>query len=171
MSTTADRLMDLAEAHIRHAGYNGFSFRDLAAEGGVKSSSVHHHFPTKAQLAATVTRRYTASVLAAIAEAVDVGGAEPVVAYRSLFRDALRADGGMCLGGALGAEIQGLPAEVAFMAGEFFRSLADDLTHRLDTAGPRARALHILATLEGALILARSLGDVDAFDQATAALG
>jgi TetR/AcrR family transcriptional repressor of nem operon len=30
---------------MRHAGYGGFSFRDLAAEIGIKSASVHHHFP------------------------------------------------------------------------------------------------------------------------------
>src|SRR5947208_98232 len=50
--------MDLAEAHIRDAGYRGFSFRDLAAELGIKSASVHHHFPTKAILTAAVVRRY-----------------------------------------------------------------------------------------------------------------
>jgi len=48
VNETAQRLMDLAEAHIRHAGYRGFSFRDLAAELGIKSASVHHHFPSKA---------------------------------------------------------------------------------------------------------------------------
>ena len=54
MSGTAERLMDLAEAHIRDRGYAGFSFRDLAAEVGIKSASVHHHFPTKAKMAAVV---------------------------------------------------------------------------------------------------------------------
>src|ERR1700756_1891507 len=39
LSETAERLMDLAEAHIRNAGYGGFSFRDLAAEIGIKSAS------------------------------------------------------------------------------------------------------------------------------------
>lgn len=58
MNETAQRLMDLAEGHIRHAGYRGFSFRELAAELGIKSASVHHHFPTKATLAAAVVRRY-----------------------------------------------------------------------------------------------------------------
>ena len=52
MNQTAERLMDLAENHMRHAGYGGFSFRDLAAEIGIKSASVHHHFPTKATMAA-----------------------------------------------------------------------------------------------------------------------
>jgi AcrR family transcriptional regulator len=48
VNDTAERLMDLAEAHMRNGGYAGFSFRDLAAELGIKSASVHHHFPTKA---------------------------------------------------------------------------------------------------------------------------
>ena len=32
MTETADRLLDLAEARMRDAGYKGFSFRELAAE-------------------------------------------------------------------------------------------------------------------------------------------
>ena len=59
--------MDLAEAHIRHRGYGGFSFRELAAEIGIKSASVHHHFPTKAAMAAAVARRYGDRFLAAVA--------------------------------------------------------------------------------------------------------
>src|SRR6266404_5647499 len=59
--------MDLAEADIRKAGYAGFSFRDLAAEIGIKSASVHYHFPTKATMAAAVARRYGDRFLAAVA--------------------------------------------------------------------------------------------------------
>ena len=55
---TAERLMDLAEAHIRSAGYGRFSLRDVATEIDIKSASVHHHFPTKATKAAAVARRY-----------------------------------------------------------------------------------------------------------------
>jgi TetR/AcrR family transcriptional repressor of nem operon len=58
VNATAERLIDLAEAHIRNARYGGFSFRDLGAEIGIKSASVHHHFPTKASMAAAVARRY-----------------------------------------------------------------------------------------------------------------
>jgi AcrR family transcriptional regulator len=67
VSETAKRLMDLAEAHIRDAGYGGSRFRDLAAEIGIKTASVHHHFPTKATMAAAVARRYGDRFLAAVA--------------------------------------------------------------------------------------------------------
>ena len=56
MSETAERLMELAEARIRGAGYRGFSLRDLAAEIGIKSAGVRHHFPIGAGVA--VARRY-----------------------------------------------------------------------------------------------------------------
>lgn len=58
MSETAERLMDLGRGTYPHAGYGGFSFRDLAAEISIKSASVHHHFPTKATMTAAVARRY-----------------------------------------------------------------------------------------------------------------
>ena len=64
--------MDLVEAHIRNAGYGGFSFRDLAAEIGIKSArdfvcdlctqmaqpSGAPPFPHQGAMAAAVARRY-----------------------------------------------------------------------------------------------------------------
>jgi TetR/AcrR family transcriptional repressor of nem operon len=104
--------MDLAEAHIRHAGYRGFSFRDLAAGLGIKSASVHHHFPTKAALAAAVVRRYADRFLATVASQPNETGDDATSAYRSAFRKALKRDGRMCLCGVLGAEAGVLPPEV-----------------------------------------------------------
>src|SRR5246127_1071813 len=104
LSETAERLMDLAEAHIRNAGYGGFSFRDLAAEIGIKSASVHHHFPTKAKMAAAVARRYGDRFLASVARQSNESAEDAIAAYRSAFRAAFDRDGRMCLCGVLGAE-------------------------------------------------------------------
>ena len=60
MSDVAAAIMDAAERRMRKGGFNGFSFREIAADVGVKSSSVHYHFPTKENLAAAVIQRYTA---------------------------------------------------------------------------------------------------------------
>ncbi len=51
-------LLDAAQALLHARGYDGFSFRDLAAEAGISSASLHHHFPTKGDLAAAVVQRY-----------------------------------------------------------------------------------------------------------------
>ena len=63
----------------------GFSFRDLAAEIGIKSASVHHHFPTKAGMAAAVARRCGERLLkAAVAPRHDESGDDVVAIYGSL---------------------------------------------------------------------------------------
>ena len=85
--------MDLAEAHIRNAGYGRFSFRDLAAEIGIKSASVHHHFPTKATMAAAVARRYGDRFLAAVARRPNESAGDAISVYRLAFREALSRPG------------------------------------------------------------------------------
>src|SRR3981189_822311 len=170
MNETAERLMDLAEARIREAGYRGFSFRDLAAEIGIKSASVHHHFPTKAGMAAAVARRYGDRFFEVVARRGDESGDDAIAIYRSAFRSAIERDGRMCLNGMLGAEAGGLPPEVVEEIEAFFRRCVCDLSSRIGGTDAVARAFHVMAALEGGLILARAFGDITAFDQATASL-
>ena len=54
-----ERILAAAERRIRTAGYNAVSFREIAAEVGVKSGSVHYHFTQKQDLSAALVRRYT----------------------------------------------------------------------------------------------------------------
>src|ERR1700677_3227456 len=113
--------MALAESDMRHAGYGGFSFRDLAAEIGIKSASVHHHFPTKATMAAAVARRYADQFFAKVPRRPDETADEGIAAYRSAFKAVLDGDGAMCLFGVLGAEAGGLSPDVADEILWFFR--------------------------------------------------
>src|ERR1700681_824164 len=128
MNDTAERPMDLAEARLREAGYRGFSFRDLAAEIGIKSASVHHHFPTKAGMAAAVARRYGDRFFGLVARRGDESGDEVTAIYRSAVRSAIDRDGRMCLGGMLAAQAGGLPPEIAQESQMFFRRCIDDLS-------------------------------------------
>ena len=44
----------VAQAH----GYAGLNFRDLAQQVGIKAASIYYHFPSKADLATAVAKRY-----------------------------------------------------------------------------------------------------------------
>jgi TetR/AcrR family transcriptional regulator, transcriptional repressor for nem operon len=166
-----DAIMDAAERRIRDAGYNGFSFREIAADVGVKSSSVHHHFATKEALAAAVARRYSDRFERAV-EQEEAIGVPRIQAWLHVFRRALVEDDRMCLCGSLGATASDLPPEVSAEARRFFQRGLDNLM-----AGPAGGGLSVeaakrtFATLEGAMLLARALGDTLTFDQATATLG
>jgi TetR/AcrR family transcriptional repressor of nem operon len=163
MSDSASAILDAAERRIRKAGYNGFSFREIAADVGVKSSSVHYHFPTKERLAAAVARRYTDRFTAAVYEDVKAG-IDPAEAWHRAFKNALRDDGGMCLCGSLGASAKDLPDEVLVEVQRFFKQgLA--ILERSGLSHQAAAAL--LASLEGAMLIATTLRDESVFDAAT----
>ena len=170
MSETAERLMDLAEAHIRNAGYGGFSFREIAAELGIKSASVHHHFPTKATMTAAVARRYADRFFAKVARQPNETAEDAIAAYRSAFKAALDRDGLMCLFGVLGAEAGGLLPEVANEISSFFHRCVEDLSSRIGGPNAEARAFQVIATLEGGMMLASVYHSIEPFDQAAADL-
>jgi TetR/AcrR family transcriptional repressor of nem operon len=162
--------MDLAEERLRIAGYHGFSFRELAAQIGITSASVHHHFPTKADMVVAVLQRFTDRFVAYVTPTPGETAEEVIATYREAFRATRCDDGGMCLFGLLGAESGGLPPEVASRIEQFFRYAVADLTRRLGGSDAETRALAILATLEGGLILARAYSSAEAFDRATTEL-
>jgi TetR/AcrR family transcriptional repressor of nem operon len=160
--------MDLAEARIREAGSRGFSFPDHAAEIGIKSASVHHHFPTKAGMAAAVARRYGERFFELVGGREGETPDDVIAVYRAIFRQEIERDGRMCLNGILGAEAGRLPPEVVDENETYFRRCIDDLSS--GGADSIDRAFHVMATLEGGLILAGTYGDIGAFDHATTSL-
>jgi TetR/AcrR family transcriptional repressor of nem operon len=166
--TIRETLLNAAERRARTAGYHGFSFRDLAADVGIKSASVHYHFPTKADLAYELMERYRLRALDFLGEAD--GALSALDRLVQLFRLAAH-DGEMCLCGALGAASTALPPPVQQSATGFSGALVNWLKSAPDHASalpmpPEA----IVALLEGALLLSVTTQDPAFFELATAPL-
>lgn len=161
MSDRREAILDAAEHRIRTNGYSGFSFREIASDVGVKSASVHYHFPTKPDLAAAVAKRYRERFAQAV-EMKERKGTARVEAWRALFHSALKRDGLMCLCGILAVEGSSLPAEVAHEARMFLEFGITSLNEARPGEGTR-----LLSQLEGAMLIARSVGDPNVFADAT----
>ena len=56
--STAAAILDIAQRLIQMRGYNGFSFKDIATSLGIRTASIHYHFPSKADLGVSLTSRY-----------------------------------------------------------------------------------------------------------------
>lgn len=169
-STVRDRILDAAERRARTGGYHGFSFRDIAADVGVKSSTVHYYFPTKADLGAALAERYTERAKAYLGRPEEQSAEEAIERLTQLFRDALLKDDRMCLCGLFAAERDALPAEVADATVGFFRLVLDYLATAFGANWTGEPPAAILARLEGALILARMLKDADIFEASVGGL-
>jgi len=159
-----ERILTAAELRARTGGYNGFSFRDLAEDVGVKSSSVHYHFPTKAELGEALARRYAERARARLGDAAALAPEAAVARVVALFRDALLVDDRMCLCGLLGAEHDALPPAVAAAVADFFRLVLDFLSAACGASWRGSSPSSLLARLEGGLILSRSLRDNRLFE-------
>ena len=164
-----EEIMAIARTVAQSHGYNGLSFRELAKAVGVKSSSIHYHFPAKEDLGAALARRYREDAKATLGE--------PIEPYESLahlignFRLALERNNLMCLCGLMAAEYDDLPesvkAEVTGFADDLVAWLSQILS-LLDPSRPsdaiRQHAFAIYAAIAGAQLTARGRGDITVFD-------
>jgi TetR/AcrR family transcriptional regulator, transcriptional repressor for nem operon len=145
------------------------SYRDLAADVGIKAASVHYHFPQKALLGAAVVDRYSDKLAAAL-EPVDLLQATVEEHLQRLYdgyASAVQNDGMICLGCMLGAESKDLPDAVSAAARRFFTRLLDWIEAALgDRSDAAILAVHIIGTLQGTMILAVTLNRPDLMDEA-----
>jgi TetR/AcrR family transcriptional regulator, transcriptional repressor for nem operon len=166
MIDTKTKLMDVAAAFVQVRGYHGFSFHDLADSVGIKTASIHYHFPTKADLGQQLVQRYTQTFMERLGHADDGAPDACLTRYIAVFRGAL-SEGKMCLCGMIGAEISGIPAAITADVQAFFVANRAWLAKVLGRAGvgqPALQASVMLATLEGAMMIARVSDDADSFD-------
>ncbi|MGA7326550.1 MAG: TetR/AcrR family transcriptional regulator, partial [Rhodomicrobium sp.] len=164
-----------AERRMREGGFHGFSFREIAADVGIKSASVHHHFPTKEHLGAAVIKAYTKRFLEALGDPNDARRTPRALLryYVDCYRRALGKDWQMCLCGVITCERMSLPADVAQAAAEYFERNVAWLEPVLRRKSPlakieaiRAEALRIITLLEGAMLVTKALNDNRAFELA-----
>lgn len=167
-SSKAEEILAVAQEMIQTRGYNGFSFRDIAAAVGVKSASIHYHFPTKGDLARAVAANYRASFAEATEEIArrNPSALKGLRDYVKLYERTLVQDRRLCLCGALGGEAETLPDEVRSEINLFFDDqrawiaalLKEGQVHgdiRTDIDAD-SFAASFFAALEGAMIIARS---------------
>ncbi len=173
MLETREAIMAVARTTAQAHGYGGLSFRELAKSVGIKSASVHHHFPTKGDLGAALARRYCEDARATLDGIWTKTPDAPrrFRHYTDVFRRALANGNRMCLCGFMAAEYDDLPEAVKIEVKAFADLNVAWLAKVLSaagTAGPPAmlkqRAHAVFAAISGAQLAARSRGDIGVFD-------
>lgn len=162
-----DMILDAAEKRIRAVGYNAVSFRELATDVGVKSASIHYHFPQKADLGVELVDRYSTRFQKNLDE-ISTSELKPALqAFLDMYSAALVVGDSVCLCAILGAEANGLPSNISAKIKTFFElneawlsALFEHHNIPLDRYPP----LEILASLEGSMIVASSMQDRSVLD-------
>lgn len=170
MNDNRSRLIGVAEESVQRSGLKALSFRTLAEQVGIKSSSVHYHFPEKSDLARVLIEQYRDKLfmeLDAIA-ASDRTTREQFTAFADVF-SANADDNRVCLLCMMAAEYATLnPSNQALLANVFsnlehwLTTLFDHKRPELNTDLPSSQLARLaISGLEGALLVDRVMQSTD----------
>lgn len=179
-SDTRKAILKQAERYLQDAGFASFSFRDLAADLGIKSASVHYHFPSKEALGVALLKRYQESFQRWAESRKHSGSPKADLLDWFKYYQHLARCGDICPGGAFGAEYSALPEAVRKELAAMEDMLRTWLRATLKTGRKlgeiRAegriedQAEMVLATLQGGTQVARATGNPKMFDSVLAQL-
>lgn len=163
--SSKQRIEAIAQNTVQRSGLKNLSFRTLGAEVGVKSSSVHYHFPEKSDLGDALIQRYHDSLILALADITQ----QSTTAYTAikLFIENFEKEckeGKLCFAGMLAAEVEFLSESnqehLKGLFEEFHRWLENEFNRagdslNIDLPAPTLARL-LLASLEGSLLIDRA---------------
>ncbi|HEX7816852.1 TetR/AcrR family transcriptional regulator [Dyella sp.] len=169
---TAEKLISSARTLIIERGYHGFSYADVADVVNIRKASIHHHFPTKSDLAQAVVEQSLSVIRAQIAT-LAAGAFDPkeqlgvYVAYWE--RCISTSTDPFCVAGILATELPSLPPALADVVRTHFADLSQWLETVLTQGAAkqqfllkgsaRQEAESFLTTIYGAMLMARAFGN------------
>jgi TetR/AcrR family transcriptional regulator, transcriptional repressor for nem operon len=171
-ANSREDILAAAKEVAQARGYSGLNFRDLAEEVGIKAASIYYHFPSKADLAVAVAKRYWEDSVAVLDKLLNESR-NPISAlrrYPETFRWALENDNRMCLCSFMAAEYDDLPEPVKKEVQTFSDVNVAWLKKVLTAAkvvSPKEseqRAPAIFAAVAGAQLMARGRADIALYD-------
>src|SRR5437763_10944726 len=177
--TTRDRIVERSAELFRRQGFASTGVKQIVAEASAPFGSLYHFFPGgKEQLGEEVIR-WSGAVYGRLIDEFFRPGEDPAAATRDFFAAAaetlIQTDyADACPIATVALEVSSTSEPMREACADVFNSWVDAATLRLQDAGltrpcARAPAFSILASLEGAFVLARALRSTEPLEIAGAA--
>ena len=159
-----ETVIDVASRLFRERGFDGIGLKDLMKGAGLTQGGFYKQFESKDDLAAQASRRALESAFSRWSAAAAANPKDPLGAvmafYLSMEHREERMDG--CPIVALGSDAarQGAGVKASFEAGiREYLELLGRWVGEADGEEPSGKAMAILSTMVGALLLSRAVND------------
>lgn len=175
---TRERIVERSAELFRRQGFAGTGVKQIVAEASAPFGSLYHFFPGgKEQLGEEVIR-WSGAIYGQLIDAFFKPGEDPIAAIRAFFaaaaqtlRETNYADA--CPIATVALEVSSTNEPMRQACADVFSGWVDVAADRLQGAGlPRKRArelaISMLASLEGAFVLARALRSTEPVEVAAA---
>jgi AcrR family transcriptional regulator len=166
-TATKQRIVERSATLFMRQGYASTGVKQIVAEAGAPFGSLYHFFPAGKEQLGAETIRWSGARYAQLIDVFFAPGADPVAATRAFFAAAgetLRETGyaDACPIATVALEVSSTSEPMREACAEVFESWIGLTQARLVESGltaraARALAISILASLEGAFVLARAL--------------
>jgi TetR/AcrR family transcriptional repressor of nem operon len=174
-----DQIVEAAQRLFFEQGYASTGIAQIRKTAGVNSGSLYHFFPNKESLLAAVLEEYKGTLGPQILEPAYEQVTDPikrVFAILDGYRKILRATNFRmgCPIGSLALEVSNEHADIRRQIVANFETLCGAIERLIEGASnrlpaktsPATLARHVVATIEGGVMLARAYRNVEPFDQA-----
>lgn len=176
LSPRATEIAEQTKLLLAAGGYNGFSYADVSDRVHIGKASIHHHFPSKAELVQTVVVRHREQARESMA-ALDRQFNDPLArleAYTGYWSACIReGTSPICICAMLAAELPILPKEIADEVHGYFEDLTAWLATILEEGLTKGQfklrdsafveAQTFMSTIHGAMLTARAFSKPEAF--------
>jgi AcrR family transcriptional regulator len=168
--STRDEIIHLTDRLIRDKGFNGFSFHDLSKKIGIKTASIHYHFPTKGDLGVATIKEQWKSLDALKDSLANKSPWQKLNGFFSIYEKA-KSEKMVCLVGSLATDLNTVDQKVKVELTNLADAILIWLTETLDegksggafhfNVPARTKALMIITNMLGIVQLMRLTGQED----------
>lgn len=109
--STRDSIIATADALIRDKGFNGFSFKDISNSIGIKTASIHYHFPTKTSLGLALIRDHIHKLENLREQLKNQSALAKLEGFLSIY-STIKSEDKVCLVGSLATGINAIDEEL-----------------------------------------------------------
>lgn len=166
VTANREKLLQVASEGFREHGFDGVRVADVMRAAGLSHGGFYTYFESKddlvAQACAVSLERQAARLKAAKG---DRKAELEVYVTRYLSTKNRDAPGQACLFPSLAADVARQPAPVRRIFGEGVEDYIDALSALSDDGEGREKAITLLSSLVGAMVLARAVGDAALSDE------
>lgn len=177
---TAERILKAADALMVDRGYSAFSYADISEAVDIRKASIHHHFPTKADLATAVLRARHERLVEGTKQ-LEQRMENPLARIEAYIRhwEGCIRDRSMefCVAVLMGAELPSLPEPLQKEVRLYFKALGEWFKETLEEGvrqgvvtlhgSAETEAQTLMAVVHGAMLSARASGNCEVFKSVT----
>jgi TetR/AcrR family transcriptional repressor of nem operon len=179
-NNTASRIRESAHDLMAQRGYFGFSYANIAESVGIRKATIHHHYPSKIDLAVATLKESRASLVQAVGS-LDHTVADPLRRLKLYIHHLVECVQNnhrpICIAALLSAELPALPDEIQIEVKQHFDFLVLWVKATLKEGArcgnirlrhsAEVEAQSFVALVHGAMLSARALSAPALFNSIT----